>query len=119
VRLGGAGRRLPDRRDEVCEGSVALQESYPVHVPFTQNRNAPHALPQPPQLVGSVSTSTHAPLQSFVFEPHTHVPDWQTAPAPHVLPHAPQLVGSIEVSVHSPPQYVSPTRHAHEPPLQD
>jgi hypothetical protein len=69
-----------------------------------QNWNAAHAFPHPPQFAGSVRTSTHAPLQSFVSEPHTQVPDWQMAPWPHAFPQVPQLVGSIDVSVHRPPQ---------------
>jgi hypothetical protein len=46
-----------------------------VQLPFTQNWNIVHALPQPPQLAASVSTSTQAPLHSFASDPHLHAPD--------------------------------------------
>jgi hypothetical protein len=85
---------------------------------LTQNWNCGHARPQPPQLLGSVRTSTQVPLQSFVSDPQTHRPPWQSAPAPHEWPHDPQFVGSVFVSAQSPLHDVSPVAHAHVPPLQ-
>jgi hypothetical protein len=64
-RWHGARARSDDR----------LLPPYEPHVPFVQNWNPAHTLPQPPQLAGSVRTSTQLPLQAFVAGPQTHAPD--------------------------------------------
>jgi len=71
-------------------------------VPLRQVRPALHIFPQPPQLRGSVRTSTHAPPHRLVSGPHTHAPLLQDAPLAQVWPHCPQLAGSICTSVQAP-----------------
>jgi hypothetical protein len=65
------------------------------------------ALPQKPQLFGSVVVSAHPPPQ--------HI-----CPAPHVLPQEPQLFGSDCVSTHPLPQHICSPSHVgmHAPLLQ-
>ena len=47
---------------------------YGEQLPLMQNWNFGHAFPHPPQWLVSLSTSTHAPPQSFVSGPHLHAP---------------------------------------------
>jgi hypothetical protein len=70
---------------------------------LTQNSYVPHALPHPPQLAGSVSTSTHAPPHEFLSGPQTQLPASQIEPPPHGLSQPPQWAGSVFVSVQSAP----------------
>jgi hypothetical protein len=78
------------------------------HLPFEQASVAAHFTPQPPQLLGSMCGSTHAP-------PHLAKPVWQMKPqlallqtalakagTLHALPHAPQFKGSAEASTQAP-----------------
>ena len=77
-----------------------------MHVPLTQLVPGAHAFPHPPQFLGSVSTSTHTPLQALLSGPQAQCAPTQIAPAVHCLPHAPQLLGSTAVSTHAPPHTV-------------
>jgi hypothetical protein len=62
---------------------------------------APQAMPQPPQLLGSLLVSVHVPLQSVCPDGQpppplaTQVPLEQVVPEPHTLPQLPQLLGSL------------------------
>jgi hypothetical protein len=69
-----------------------------------------HTLAHDPQLFGSLSSETHAPLHSVsgALQPVVQVEfehTWFTAQA---IPQPPQLPGSVCVSTHSPPQNVRP-----------
>lgn len=73
----------------------------PVHVdeqlPFRQASLAPHLVPQPPQLFGSVFTSTHA-------EPHLAKPAWHANPQPPLAHWAMPLAGTLQ-ELPQPPQF--------------
>jgi hypothetical protein len=68
-----------------------------------------HALPQPPQLAGSLANVAHKPL-------HRTCPVVQHVPAPHnpfahATPQAPQFAGSVASTVHKPPHAVCRPSH--------
>jgi len=68
-----------------------------------------HAVPQVPQLRGSVAVLVQMPAQAVCVPGQTRqLPFWQATPAPQTLPQDPQFAGSEAVSVHSVPQAVSP-----------
>jgi hypothetical protein len=77
------------------------------------------AIPQPPQLFGSVFVSTQAPVQSVVAAGQVVVQVIeQTCIAVHIVPQPPQFCGSVFVSTQTPPHKV-PVGQAHVPlPLQ-
>jgi hypothetical protein len=86
-----------------------------VQTPLTQVLPAPHAkeVPQPPQLLLSVSSFTHAPLQSVYPLLHmklqallAHVAVALAIPVEHAVPQAPQLLGLLVASTHTPLQSV-------------
>ena len=87
-------------------------------VPFTQKSNFGQALPQPPQLLVLVNTSTQTPLHELVPGPQMRLPPWQIAPCPQDLPQPPQLLGSTLVSMHRLPHDAWPCGQPHVPPLQ-
>ena len=66
--------------------------------PLGYLQSAPH----PPQLLLSVSVSTHLPLQRVRPVGQWHCPPAHMAPSftSHCVPHAPQLLESDDVSVH-------------------
>src|SRR5438874_1177377 len=64
------------------------------HVPLPHVAPPVHLMPQPPQLLLSLSSSTHVPPQLF-WPPAQHVPSWQLSPTGHELPQVPQLLGSV------------------------
>src|SRR5688572_13498719 len=77
-------------------------------------------MPQPPQLSGSASGSTHTPSQSVVaLLLHTHSPSSQTWPTAQTLPHAPQCTGLELVSMHAVPQASRPPLQPHSPSSQN
>jgi hypothetical protein len=86
-----------------------------VHVSFTHTSLALlvlHAIPQPPQLLGSLFTSTHDMLlQSMSGAPQvaTHLPALHFCPSAQALAHVPQLAGSVCLFVHT---NVLPEPHA-------
>lgn len=100
------------------------------HFPATQVCKPAHALPHPPQLAGSLSTSTQVPLQetdpSQAAGPPasggvgTHMPLEHVSPAGQRLLQDPQLFGSLVRSTHAPPQLTAGAVHAaaHAPLLQ-
>jgi hypothetical protein len=64
-------------------------------------------VPQPPQFIGSVVVSMHAPpqhdspvLHRLPVLPQTHMPPEQTSPMAHAVPTSPQLFGSVERLTH-------------------
>jgi hypothetical protein len=65
----------------------------------------PQALPQPPQLLLSVVTSTHEPEQAIrpAWQVLPHVPPLQTWPALQGA-QPPQCAGLDTVETHAPPQ---------------
>lgn len=89
------------------DGHVAVQP------PAAQNLElGGHALPQLPQLAGSVELSTHRlPQVSPRQVPGTQPPAEHASLIAHAWPQVPQLLGSAAASTHPPP-------HARKPPLQ-
>ena len=77
---------------------------------------AAQTLPQPPQLRGSVSTSTQASPHLLVSPPQAQLPFRQEAPLPQALPQLPQLAGSVRRSAQPPTwQKVVPGEHRQAP----
>jgi hypothetical protein len=75
----------------------------------------PHALPQLPQLAGSIQPSTQLPPHRISpgFGQGVGMPHWpwvHSRPV-HAVPHAPQLLPSFCVSVHVEPHIVKPALH--------
>jgi len=64
-------------------------------LPPEQTLPVGHALPQPPQFLGSFNGSMHLPLQARKFGPHMQALSQQNSPAPQAWPHVPQLVPSL------------------------
>jgi hypothetical protein len=62
--------------------------------------------PQSPQLLSSLVTSMHWPLQDAEPVAHRHEPLEHISPPGHTLPHEPQLFGSPFVSTHRSTQNV-------------
>jgi hypothetical protein len=79
---------------------------------------APHAMPHPPQLAGSVFVLTHWPLQYDIPVVHPQEPFAHVAPPVHSTSHAPQLRGLFERFVHVPWQSSRPAEQAQAPPAQ-
>jgi hypothetical protein len=78
----------------------------PQQMPFVQDSPWAHALPQPPQLSGSVSGFEQTPLQlllpfaqHFGFVPSERVVHVSRF-AVHIVPHVPQLPSSVFTSTH-------------------
>jgi hypothetical protein len=65
--------------------------------------------PHVPQLLESVSVSTHVPLQS-ICPVGQHSPLEHAMEGPHTLPQEPQWRGSESVFTQAPPQSVNPAR---------
>jgi hypothetical protein len=63
-------------------------------------------LAQPPQLRGSVSTLTHAPLHRLVSPPQAQTPLLHDEPSGQAFAQPPQLDGSRFVSTQIPPHAV-------------
>ena len=86
-----------------------------VHAPALQTCPAAQALPQAPQLVALVPTSTHVPEQSICPAGHItagrHAPIAQVCPIGQAIPQAPQLLLSVCVLTHVPEQSVWPPVH--------
>ena len=73
---------------------------------------------QEPQLLGSVETSTHRPLQARSPVGHWHCPETQVASTGQSRPQAPQLVTSVERSAQPPLQATSPVGQMQTPLVQ-
>ena len=93
-----------------------MQMSWLWHTPPTQSSPSPHATPQAPQLLGSLTRLTHSPSQ-YVPPSSSHVrqaPSKQTGAAPpQTWPHAPQLLGSESRSVQFPSHTPAPSKHSY------
>lgn len=80
------------------------------HTPFVQPGvalgRAGQAVPQPPQLVGSVCVLTQTPEQLVWPVGQTQFPPTQARPAGQMLPHVPQLLALVCVLTQAPPQLV-------------
>jgi hypothetical protein len=78
----------------------------PPQTPSTQAWPVPQVLPQLPQLLGSLNTSMHAPLQENCPETGHAMqkPSVQEFGAAQMLPQPPQLFASKRVSAHVSPQ---------------
>ena len=78
-----------------------------------------HGLPQPPQFFGSLSMSTHDPLQLILVPEHVapHADDSHTSPEAHALLQSPQWAGSFVRSTHALPHIVRPGPHLQTPPM--
>lgn len=88
----------------------------PTHVPREQSGVVPpQGILQPPQSAGSVSVSTHTPLQSFppFGQAHTLLP--QTWPPVQTTPHMPQLLLSPFRFTQPAPHWVSAFGHVAMP----
>jgi hypothetical protein len=106
------------------------QRSCPVgqpHTPAVHDVPPRQRMPQPPQLLTSELTSTHANPHCVWSGVHCvlHAELEQTCPLAHAFLHAPQSAGSDVRSTQPPPQSVSPSGHvaviahwpsAHTPP---
>jgi hypothetical protein len=91
------------------------------HDPPLQNGAVPaHAIPQPPQLAASLTTSTHAPPQARVPAGHAHRPPVHACDSAQTAPQAPQSRTSVARSTQLAPHAVSPALHeeAQAPRLQ-
>jgi hypothetical protein len=84
-----------------------------MHAPPPHTSGAGHKTPQPPQLLGSLATSVHAPLQKLGSTPFKH----EQPPATHCWPpwqtawQFPQLFGSVLGSTQAPRQSMNPAAH--------
>jgi hypothetical protein len=89
----------------------------PAQLPATHRSCTRQAVVQPPQCLGSVERSAHAPAHAIVPDGHAaaHWPPAHTWPMGHALPQLEQLPGSLVVSTHPPSQEVSPVRQVHCP----
>jgi hypothetical protein len=78
------------------------------------------ALPQEPQLVGSLLVSMQVPAHSVCPIGHAQTPFVQEVPPAQLLPQAPQLEFELFRSTQLPEQLVSPALHmtVHWPALQ-
>lgn len=78
-------------------------------------------MPHPPQWLGSVRRSRHAPLQRVCPLGQAHAPATQVVPLGQRLPHAPQWLESVEVStqVALAPHGTRGAAHSHTAPMQD
>ncbi len=80
-----------------------------------------HTVPQLPQLLESLVTSTQVPLHAICGDAQTglHLPvmHWGVLFG-HALPHSPQLFQSIRIAVHLPLQLIVPAGHWHLPAVQ-
>jgi hypothetical protein len=88
-----------------------------VQTPPRQLAEDPHRWAQPPQLNGSLVTSTQAALQSVWVTPQVdaHPPLEQTSLGRQCVAQAPQLVGSLWVAVQTPRQRWPAFGQAHCP----
>ncbi len=77
----------------------------------------PQAIPQPPQFLMSVVSSTHVWLQRSGGLPQTQPPLTQLAPVGHELVQLPQCALSFFSSTQTPPQFWSGSQ-THAPPAQ-
>jgi hypothetical protein len=64
------------------------------------------ALPQAPQLFGSLVSERHWPLQLEVSAGQAHAPLLHASPPVHASPHFPQFSGSVPVMTQAWPQVV-------------
>jgi hypothetical protein len=82
-------------------------------LPATQFCDVEQALPQPPQLFGSVLVLVHTPPHSVRLPWQVHAPPLQVAPAGQALPQLPQLFGSVAELAHeqAPPEHTWPDEH--------
>jgi hypothetical protein len=87
-------------------------------VPLLHDVPAAQALPQPPQLAGSLAVFTQDVPQLVIPVAHPQLPLLQALPAGHDLPQAPQLSGSLAVLVQMPPHDVLPAAQPQAPLLQ-
>jgi hypothetical protein len=72
------------------------------HLPEEHTSFAPHAVPQAPQFLGSVVSSTHVPLHDVWPAGHAQVLFAHCLPPVHVTPHEPQFAESVFVSTQAP-----------------
>ena len=123
--LGGAGQFLP-QLPQFAVAVVKSTQDVPhscfepqsvVQVPFKQTWPVAQALPQLPQLVPELFTSTQLPLQ-FVWPAAQHSP-FRHTPA-QAVPHFPQFARSVCMSMQRPLQRLSWPSHwmPHLPPMQ-
>jgi hypothetical protein len=64
------------------------------------------ALPQVPQLFGSLVSERHCPLQLEVSAGQAHAPLLHASPPVHARPHFPQFSGSVPVKTQASAQVV-------------
>src|SRR5437773_1076799 len=81
---------------------------------FEHSWLTPHAIPQPPQLLGSLLVSVHAPLQETcpAGQPGPkHMPIEHISPPAHCVAQEPQWAGSLARSTQRLPHLVEPPAH--------
>jgi hypothetical protein len=129
----GAGQTLPHAPQLLVLVDVSMHTPPQLVCPAGQQSPdeqlfpAPHAFPQPPQLLLSVLVLTQAPPHKLGVEPE-HVmphepPEHVAEPVPELgpgqtLPQLPQLLGSVLVVTQAPPHPVCPAPQ-HTLPVQD
>jgi hypothetical protein len=95
-------QQLPAPVPQTAAGRTAQAQ-----LPELQVAPAGQAIPQSPQLAGSLATATQAPgevPQTLVLAGQLHVPDAQLAPVAQTWPQAPQLAVSVAAGTHWVPQ---------------
>jgi hypothetical protein len=102
------------------EQSVSPAPHEDTQAPAEHTSGAPQALPQAPQLAGSLASDVHAEPHKVSSGGQAHVPPTHICPSAHATPHAPQCSTSDPRSTHPPPQAVRlPVQDfAHVPRLQ-
>jgi hypothetical protein len=88
------------------------------HVPLLHDgveKQVEHFVPQPPQLLTSVWTSMHAPLQRVIPLGQAQVPPEHVRPVGHTVEQLPQLLSSVWRLTQTPLQSVVPLGHAQVP----
>lgn len=92
--------------DRFAQVFCAMQATSPagqaLQAPLMHICPARHSLPQPPQFIGSLETSTQPVAQVMSPGSHVQAPLMQVAPTKQPLPHTPQLASSTAGSTHTP-----------------
>src|SRR5438128_2267398 len=73
-----------------------------------QESPAAHTLPQLPQFLSSVVSSTQEPLHLVVVPVQMQALDTQAPPGPQLMPQPPQFAASLVVSTQGPPHLSMP-----------
>jgi hypothetical protein len=95
--------------------SVSVTAQLVVQAPWEQTWEDAQALPQAPQLCGSLWVEVQVPLHLIPLFMQRHCPSWQDVPAPQRIPQPPQLELSAWTSTQAPLHIDEPAGQAHCP----